>query len=333
MRVATWKVIAVTLLAVALSSVVCTAGSGSQAPPDVEATVLALLPTATPTATPNLDATIEARIAATVATLPTPPPRPSPTVALPPAPTPTPTAAPTPAPTPVPPATPTPSPVVAATSTPVPAATRAATRTPTPVPTPIMSFGPRDVDLPHDPDNGAFEYYATGVDVADAVITARFVNPYSASDHPFSYGIFVRVPDDPGGKGLACAIHSDGWVSGIASFECTELGLTSGLPAIGNDRGDRGPVNVLARPGDDPLMRQGEGEVNVIQVTVIGLRLVLSVNDWVVGEVAPVFITGAGDVVVATGVYEGTEQAGAVTEVLEITVRPAEEQSGSAPGV
>ena len=333
MRLRTCKNLLVCLLVMALVSAACTSDDGTTTHPDVEATVLALLPTATPTATPNLDATIEARIAATVATLPTVAPRPSPTATASPAPAPAPTAAPVPVPTSAPPATPTPRPVVVDTPTPSPTATRAATRTPTPVPTPVMSFGPRDIDLSHNPGNGTFEYFSTGVDTADAVVTARFVNPYDASDHPFSYGIFIRVPDDPDGKGFACVIHSDGWVSGIASFEFAELGLASGLPAIGSDLGERGPVNVLSRPEDTPLMRQGEGEVNEIEVTVTGLRLTLSVNDWVVGEVAPVFITGAGDVVVATGVYEGTEQAGAVTRVLDLTVRPAEEGAGPVPGV
>lgn len=332
MGLATWKLIGVTLLIAALSSVVCTSDSESQTHPDVEATVLALLPTATPTATPNLDATIEARIAATVAAFPTGTPRPSPTVASRPTPAPAPTAAPTPVPTPAPTPAPTSTPVVVDTPTPSPTATMAPTRTPTPVPTPVMSFGPSDVDLTHDPENETFEYFSTGVDVADVEVTARFVNAYSASDHAFSYGVFIRVPGDPGGKGFGCVIHSDGWVPGVASYEFVEIPLGSGLPAIGTDLGRRGPVNVLSRPDDSPLMRQGEGEVNEIKVTVIGRRLTLSVNDWIVGEESPIFITGAGDVAVATGVYGGTEREDAVTEVLGLTVRPATDATSSIPG-
>ncbi|MDE2802000.1 MAG: hypothetical protein OXK21_03845, partial [Chloroflexota bacterium] len=66
-----WKAVVLVLLAVTASTVVCTADTGTQDPPDVEATVRALLPTATPTAPPNLAATVEAGIAATVAALPT----------------------------------------------------------------------------------------------------------------------------------------------------------------------------------------------------------------------------------------------------------------------
>lgn len=330
MRSTAYKVAFQLLLAMALLSLACT--SDVEPAPDVEATVRALLPTATATATPNLDATVEAGIAATVAAFPTNTPRPSPTAVPIPTAAPVPTQAPppTPAPTPVPTSTPRPVVIVVTpTSTPTPASTP----TPTPVPTPSGTFGPMNVELEHDPDNGTFEYFSTGVSVADAVVTARFVNPYDASEHPFSFGIFVRVPDDTDGKAFACVLHSDGWVTGIASYEFVELGLTSELPPIGNDLGNRGPANVLERQEEGPLMRQGAGEINEIEVKVVGLRLSLTVNDWVVGEVSPIFITGAGDVVVATGVYGETEQEGAVTQVLDFTVSPAEDANSSVPGV
>ena len=332
MRSPTCKTLLVLFVAIALSAAACTSPDDPEQHPDVEATVLALLPTVTPTATPNLDATVEAGIAATVAALPTVPPRPSPTAA----PQPIPTSAPTPAPTPMPAPTavpaPTPRPVIVVV-TPTPIRTPVATPTPTPLPTPVRSFGPIDIQLAHNPGNGTLEYFSTGVSVADAVITARFVNPYDAEDHPFSFGIFIRVPEDPGGRAFACLIHSNGWVPGIASYEFVEVGLSSGLPPIGTDVGNRGPANALERQEEVPLMRQGEGEINEIEVRVVGRRLSLVINNWVVGEASPIFITGAGDVAVATGAYEDTEQAGAVTEVLDFTVRPAEAHISSVPGV
>ena len=333
MRLAAWKAVVLGLVALAASTVVCTSDSESQTPhPDVEATVRALLPTATATATPNLDATIDARIAATVAALPTPVPAPTPAV-----PAPAPTPVPAPAPTPVP--TPTPPPVVADTPTPVPTATPTPVPTPVPTPTPVMSFGPRDVELPHDPGNGRPEHFTAGVTVADAVVTARFVNPYDASEGPFSYGVFIRVPDDPGGNAFGCVIHSDGWVEGIASFEFVEAPLRSRLPALvpgaaPGPRADvRGPVSDLQRQDDTPLMRQGAGEVNEVQVTVVGQSLTLIVNNVVVGTAGPIFITGAGDVAVAVGVYAGTEREAAVTEVQGFTVEPANgDATGPVPG-
>lgn len=331
MRLTAYKVPVVLFLATALLSYACT--SDAEPAPDVEATVRALLPTATATATPNLDATVEAGIAATVAAFPTNTPRPSPTEVPIPTAAPVPTQAPTPPPAPPPTPAPTPTPVVVivATATPVPTSTPVPS--PTPVPTPVMSFGPSNVDLAHDPDNGTFEYFSTGVSVADAVVTARFVNPYDASEHPYSFGIFVRVPDDPDGKAFGCVLHSDGWVTGIASYEFVEISPNSVLPAIGNDLGNRGPANVLERQEEGPLFLQGAGEINEIEVKVVGLRLSLTVNDWVVGEVSPIFITGAGDVVVATGVYGETEQEGAVTQVLDFMVSPAEDATSSVPGV
>ena len=309
MRSTTHKPLLLLLLATALLFHACTSDEEPATLPDVEATVLALLPTPTPTATPNLDATVEAGIAATVAAFPTQVPRPVPTVAP----------LPTRAPSPTPPPAPTPAP------------------TPTPVPTPVMSFGPSSFDLAHDPDNDAHESQATGVVVEDVVVTATFVNPYDASEHPFSFGIFVRVPNDPDGKAFGSLIHSNGWVPGIASFEFVEVSLPSVRPAIGNnidDIGGRRPVNVQERQQEDgPVMLQGEGETNVVEVRVVGRRLTLSVNGWVVGENSPIFITGPGDVVVATGVYDMTEVEGAVTGVTDLTVRPAEGTPSSVPGV
>lgn len=336
MRLMTYKTLIASLLAIALASAACTQEEAPPPTPDIESTVLALLPSPTPTATPNLDATIDARIAATVAALPTTAPSPVPTAAPPPTPVPAPTPTAVPAPTPVPIATPTPQLVIVVTATPVPTRIPEPTQTPTPAmsPTPVTMFGPSDVNLEHDPDNGTFESYATGVSVADAIVTARFVNPYDADEHPFSFGILLRVHDDPNEKVLACLIHSNGWVPGIASYEFVEFDLASGLPPIEADIGNRGPVNVLERVEDAPLMLQGEGDTNNVEVRIIGRRLTLTVNDWVVGEISPVFITGAGDVVVATGVYGESEQAGAVTRVLDLTVRPGENtgSSGSVPG-
>ena len=167
----------------------------------------------------------------------------------------------------------------------------------------------------------------------DVVVTATFVNPYDASEHPFSFGIFVRVPEDPGEKSFGCLIHSNGWVDGIASYQFVELNSTSTLLLFDRDIDSIGPVNVPSRQEDDPLMRQGAEETNKIEVRVVGRRLTLSVNDWVVGELSPIFITGPGDVVVATGVYDMTEVDGAVTGVTDLTVRPAEGAPSSVPGV
>ena len=329
MRLSIWKALAVSLLVVAFSPVACTPTPETPAAPNVEATVLALLPTVAPTATPNLDATVEAGIAATIAAFPTTPPAPTPVPTALPTPTPAPTPTPTPAPTPTPTAIPTPVPTVVNTPTPTP--TPFFTPTPTPLPTPTTSFGPLNVDLSHDPDDESPEYYSTGVSVADVVITAQFVNPYAASEHPFSFGIFVRVPDDPTQKALACLIQSDGWIPGVPSYEVLEYDFASGWQTTGT--GDRGGVNGPDWIDGVLLMRQGEGEMNELKVTVSGRRLTISVNDWVVGEYFPIFITGAGDVVVATGVYEDSEQAGAVTRVLDLTVRPVEQSTSAAPGV
>ena len=54
------------------------------------------------------------------------------------------------------------------------------------------SFGPTQDAIVHDPDDKAIAIRSSGVNVADAMIEARFFNPYSTTEGPWSYGFLFR---------------------------------------------------------------------------------------------------------------------------------------------
>ncbi len=89
-------------------------------------------------------------------------------------------------------------------------AERPATPTPTATPTPQGSFGPVSVSIDHEPENGLIDAYLTGFKAIDAVIEARFFNPYSAHDGHWTNGFLLR--DEPDGKGFhLVGINSRGY--------------------------------------------------------------------------------------------------------------------------
>ncbi len=71
---------------------------------------------------------------------------------------------------------------------------------PTPVPTPRAIatqtsgyvFGPESGSIEHDPDDGFVDTYPVNVSVSDAIIEARFFNPYSTRVGTWSYGFIFR---------------------------------------------------------------------------------------------------------------------------------------------
>ena len=79
------------------------------------------------------------------------------------------------------------------TPTPTPTATPSPTPTPTPLPDSQVIFGPVSGSIAHDPDDGLVDVYrARGVTTADAIIEARFHNPYSRAEGSWSSGFLFR---------------------------------------------------------------------------------------------------------------------------------------------
>ena len=188
--------------------------------PDIDATVEArlaeVLPTETPVPTPDVDATVEARLSARATAMPTPSPTRTPTTTPTPVPTPTSTPVPTPTSTPVPTPTltsvptptrtPTPSPVPIPTPTPAPDPDLPRP-TPTPWPSHVHYWGPVSGELWHDPTANVYAFEYAGPFMADMVVEASFVNPYSAATALWDYGFVLRIAY--GGPRLQFLLTSD----------------------------------------------------------------------------------------------------------------------------
>ena len=151
------------------------------------------------------------------------------------------------------------------------------------------SFGPASGALPHEPDDGLIEGRWAGFNAADFVIEATFHNPFSAAAGDFDYGFKFR---DAGGDAYFLAVASDGTWRLLF--------------------GDELPRQVVA-DGRMPRFRDGVGDPNHLSVIAVGERGWLFGNGELVSELALDAGTGAGDVAVITGYYQGHEVDGATT--------------------
>ena len=78
-----------------------------------------------------------------------------------------------------------------------------------PTPQPVDSFGPEDVDLPHDTSNTLTEDYWAGVHVADFAALARFVKfPYSAHQQKWAHALYFRDTKNPNDPYLVFSLHA-----------------------------------------------------------------------------------------------------------------------------
>ena len=79
------------------------------------------------------------------------------------------------------------------TGEPSPTATPTPTPTATPLPASRVIFGPVDGSIAHDPNDGTIDTYpAQGVTTADAIIEARFYNPYPRAEGDWNSGFLFR---------------------------------------------------------------------------------------------------------------------------------------------
>ena len=180
-----------------------------------------------------------------------------------------------------------------------PPTTPAPTR-PRPAPTPDHNgeynvFGPVSGELRHNPANGFIETEYAYVDMADLLVTATFVNPYSASEHPWDYGFILRSS----GAGEA---------SRLVEIIVTSQGRW--LAAL--RRGHPGETEELGRGVLGYFDTAAAGQ-NTLWVAALEQSAALFVN----GEfVATLDLSGAaagGDLAVITGAYLGSEIAGQAT--------------------
>ena len=179
---------------------------------------------------------------------------------------------------------------------------------PTPTPTPFRprptltpayggsdGFGPINGELRHDPSDGFIETEYANVSMSNMIVSATFVNPYSASFNSWDYGFIIR---DSGtgasGRFIKVVVTSRGrwelsWREGRSSESQT---ITEGT---------------LGR------FDTGAGGQNALRIVAFGERGLLFVNGEFISSLDLSKVTGAGDVAVITGAYEDDEVAGAVT--------------------
>ena len=150
-------------------------------------------------------------------------------------------------------------------------------------------FGPASGSLPHDPGDGFIEAGAAGFNGADFVIEASFFNPFSAAAGGFDYGFKFR---DAGANAFFLVVASD------ASWRLF----------YGQD-----PPRTVIGQGRLPRFRDGVGQSNHLSVIALGKRGWLFGNGELVAELDLSAGSGASDVAVITGYYQGHEVAGAAT--------------------
>lgn len=134
---------------------------------------------------------------------------------------------------------------------------------------------------------GQINGYFAGVTVRDFYVRVRFQNPFPAYEHPWDVGIAFRhtAPDEH----YRLVIRSDGvWL------------LANGA----NPATFTGPV---------PGLRTGPGQINVIEMAVIGTTGYLAVNGSFITTLDLSARLDAGDVWVGSGFYSDNAVVGALT--------------------
>lgn len=157
---------------------------------------------------------------------------------------------------------------------------------------PSGDFGPLDGELRHSPDNAFIETQFAGVAMADMVVEATFVNPYSAAFALWDYGFTLRKN------------RNDPFINIVVASDMS-------WSVIIRDR----------TPGHEEISGGGslwnldtsDGGRNRLRVVAVGERGWLFVNGEFISSFALPEEIRTGDVAVITGAYGGSELAGAVT--------------------
>ena len=176
--------------------------------------------------------------------------------------------------------------------TPAPTPTPTRRPTATPVPGQTSDFGPTSGELRHDPSDGFIKTEYANVSIADMMVEATFINPYSAASNTWDYGFIFR--QEHTGPAIHVVVTSDRrWY--LAWRETSDAD---------NQRVGGGTI---------PTFDTSAGGRNHLRVVTIKERGWLFVNSEFVSALDLSDVTGAGDVAVITGAFTGDEVAGAVT--------------------
>ena len=170
------------------------------------------------------------------------------------------------------------------------------TRRPTPTPGPFTggagSFGPISGELRHDPSDEFIKTEYADVSLSDFEVIATFVNPYSVAANSWDYGFHIR----------------DSGIGSSARF--VQVVVTSrGRWYVSWRQGSNSEYQDIA-DGTLGKFDTGAGGRNTLGLFAFGERGLLFVNGEFVSMLDLSDVTGAGDIAVITGAYEGDEVAG-----------------------
>ena len=219
-----------------------------------------------------------------------------------------PTVAPTPIPTPTATPRPTTTPRLIATPrstwTPRPIATPRPTATSIPtnalLPASQVVFGPANGSIEHDPDDGFVDTYtARGVKPADAIIEARFYNPYSSAESDWNSGFLFRNTQA-------------NWFHAVI---VTASGRWLHILSLGDE--DRATIG----SGFSPRIDTSANGSNLIRVVAVGSKGSLYVNGHHVADLNLGDFTEAGDVEAVGEYFTGSGIMGKSTRFEDFTVR------------
>ena len=194
-----------------------------------------------------------------------------------------------------------------------PSPTPTPTRRPTPTPAPSYEggFGPTSGELWHDPTDNLSETEDADVFLADAIISATFVNPYSSTTHSWDYGFMFR--DELGGPIVFIVVSSRGaW------------------RLYWREDNNHEPQDISS--GRLKTFETHNGGSNHLWVAAVGERGYLFANGDFIAALDLSAVIGAGDVSVVTGAYTGNERAGAVTRYEDFAVTALNKRYGPADG-
>ena len=183
----------------------------------------------------------------------------------------------------------------------IPALRRGQSRpTPAPTPTPAAgaeytAFGPISGELWHNPANGHIETEYAQVDMADLLISATFINPYSASENPWDYGFILRR-------------RGAGPDSRLIEIIVTGQGRWTAA----SRRGQPGEAHEIAGGTLGYFDTAADGQ-NTLWLAALGHRGILFVNGEYIASLDLSEVANPGDLAVITGAYQGNEIDGAVT--------------------
>ena len=178
----------------------------------------------------------------------------------------------------------------------------APTATPKPEASSKIVFGPVSESIPHDPDDGFLEIYDSYTWLADAVVEARFLNPYSPQEGEWDFGILFRYRQ---GREYnlfhAVIIHSNGsWHHQLRTNEEENHRLAS---------------------GDSEYIATGTHEYNDVRIIAFEDEGTLFINDNYIATLDLSGLTGEGSVVIATEWFADTGIKGKSTKFENFTVR------------